>query len=63
MRPFKNRAAIVGLMLGCLAVSTGCVQGVVREVQFGALDGLNGFVADGVAAILVAVLPFFSPVQ
>lgn len=38
-----------------------CVQAVFREAQFGAFDGVNGFVAGSVEAILVSIVPFISP--
>jgi len=48
------------IVLVCGTLPVGCVQGVFREAQFGALDGVNGFVADGVGAVLTAWIPFFS---
>jgi len=51
-------AGLIVLMGATLPV--GCVQGVFREAQFGVLDGVNSFVADGVAAVLTAWTPFLT---
>lgn len=48
--------------LTCCTLHVSCVQAVFREAQFGALDGVNGFFADGIAAVLVSVVPFLTPV-
>ena len=45
------------------APGVSCVTAVAREAQFGALDGVNSFVADGVRAFLVSVVPFLSPAE
>ncbi len=37
-----------------------CVQAVFREAQFGAFDGVNSFVAGGIEAFLVSIVPFVS---
>ena len=48
------------IIFACATLPVGCVQGVFREAQFGVLDGVNGFVADGVGAVLTAWIPFLT---
>jgi len=63
MFSFARIRWLVLLALLVSASGVSCVQAISREAQFGALDGVNGFVADGVRAFLVAVVPFLKPAE
>lgn len=47
--------------LTCCTLHVSCVQGIFREAQFGVLDGVNGFFANGIEAVLVSLVPFLTP--
>jgi len=50
---------VLAFLIGASGVN--CVQAVSREAQFGGLDGVNGFAADSIHALLEAIIPSFKP--